>query len=401
MVNRFMLKVFLLSILIFFVSCEDKETFTKLNSFPEWSEEKFKTGTPLFIFMVGGFSETLFPATELKPVGLPKEMPHALKVGGLPIMTSYLNTIKERFPDRSLILGMTGSSSVPKDLSKERLIFKSMKQLPLDSLLLTKKILPIKSNREGNKENEEYNGLPWLNSNILSIQSGEPINSYGNEAYKIVEKAGLKIGLLGVSSFTLLNSKERNEISGYYFQDPVTTVLKYKDVLRKKGADFIVLLLNTRNSCKKLPNQNYLHFKDLKNTLDFCNDDFEAKTLLDRLPPLSVDLILTNQENTSATLYRNTPIVSLYKPNQFISGIRLTFERDRLNFEESLVLPQVKLCHQMFAGTQDCVFKTGNEEFDSERFDILEKSAFGLVSSRFLGKEIREDTEVIKVINGK
>ncbi|MCR9205453.1 MAG: hypothetical protein NXH75_12800 [Halobacteriovoraceae bacterium] len=393
--------LFLGALLVLISSCEDKETYTKLNSFPEWSEEKFKTGTPLYIFMVGGFSETLFPATELKPSGLPKEMPHALKVGGLAIMTSYLNTIKERFPDRSLILGMTGSSSVPKDLSKEKLIFKSMKQLPLDSLLLTKKILPIKSNREGNKENEEYNGLPWLNSNILSIQSGDPIESYGNESYKIVEKAGVKIGLLGVSSFTLLNSKERNEISGYYFQDPVTTVLKYKDILKKKGADFIVLLLSTRNSCNRLPNQEYLFFKDLKDTKEFCSDDFEAKTLLDRLPPLTIDLILTDQENTTATLYRNTPIVSLYKPNQFISGIRLSFERDRVNFEESLVLPQVKLCHQMFAGTQDCIFKTGKEEFDSKRFDILEKSAFGLVSSRFLGKEIRESPEINQVINGK
>lgn len=397
---RFLLFVFIFLI----VSCEDKETFTKLNSFPEWSEEKFNAGTngqPLYIFMVGGFSETLFPSTELKPSGLPKEMPHALKVGGLAIMTTYLNTIKERFPNHSLILGMTGPEETTSDPSREKLIFKSLKQLPLDSLLLTKKILPLKSNREGNKENESFHNLPWVNSNILSIQSGEPIESYGNEAYKIIEKGGVKIGLLGISSYSLLNSKERNEISGYYFQDPVTTILKYKDVLKKKGADFIVVLLSTKNSCKRLSNKKYLFFKDLKNTKEFCHDDFEVKKLLDRLPPLTVDLILTDQEDTSATLYRNTPIVSLYQPDQFISGVRLSFERDRINFNESLVLPQVKLCHQMFAGTQDCIFQTGNDDFDSKRFDILEKSAFGLTSSRFLGKEIREDEAILQVINGK
>lgn len=399
-----MTKIFLFSFLIFLISCEDKIKFTELNSFPEWNEEKFKgkeNELPLHIFLVGGFSDGLFPSTELKPNSLPKEMPNAVKVGGLGILASYLKTVRARFPESSLILGLESAQEEVARNGKEDLVMKGLQKLPLDALLLTKRNLPLKSNALPTDADNLLSSLPWLNSNILSIKSGEPIETFNSKPYRIIEKAGTKIGILGITSYNLLNASERNEISGYYFQDPVTTVLKFKNILKKEGANFLIVLFSTKSHCSALSQKGYLFFKDLEKMESQCDKDFEVRKLLDRLPPQSVDLVITDQKDTTATIYRNTPVVSVYRPDKFISGIRLTFERNQINFDHSLVFPQIKLCHQMFMGTHDCIYQTQDEEIDEERFELLEKSAFGLVTSRFLGKEMREDEEVTQILNGR
>lgn len=383
-----------------FLSCEDKDNYTKIHSFPEWQEERFisNTNQDLYLFVVGDFSQNLFPQTLHKPEGMPKEVPHAIKVGGLASLSSYLKVIRDRLSDKALIFGMEDGNLNEEGIKKDNLLFKSLKQLSLDSILLTKKNIPTKLN---DTHENDRSGLPWLSSNILSIKTGEPIELHGTKPYQIFEKGIIKIGVIGITSYSLMNSKERNEVSGYYFQDPVTTILKYKNLLKKEGVNFLVVMFNTPQACDQGPNRRPIPLKDLPTLESHCKNQFEGKKLLERLPPETIDLLITNQKQSSGFFYRGTPILSLYEPETFISGVRLSFNGGTLDSRKSFSLPQIKVCHQIFVGTQDCLFKTGNEDFDSERMDILEKSAFGLVSPRFLGLEVKEDPIVNSILNDR
>jgi len=383
-----------------FFACNDSEKHTKIHSFPEWNEEKYKEykkDSTLYLFLTGGFSESLFSKTELKPNTLPKQMPHAIKVGGMPILKSYLNTIKERLPESALIFGMTGTKKEKSEL-KKRKFNESIKSLSLDALLLTQKVLPIDHKVEAD---ESYNELPWLNSNILSLNTGKATELLGNEPFKIFEKNGIKVGVLGATSYQQLSPTERNNINGYFYEDPVSTILRHRTHLKKKGVDIIVLLLNSPVSCQKSVDYHFTLLKDLKKTEQICDKNFEAITLLDQLPLNAIDIIFTNQPLTGASLHRGVPIISTYQPEKFISGLRLIIEKGKINLEESLLLPHIKLCHQVFIGTQDCIFKTESQDFNQKRFSMLEKSAFGLTLARFMGKEIKEDTTLLENLNRK
>lgn len=399
-------KIFLicLGIVILATSCDDEEKIVQIYSYPEWQKNQFFSEKPeedLFIFHHGKIQENFYPHQELKKADLPKAMPSSMKIGGAAILSQYLKIIKERFGQKAMILSFGDLNYLNSDKIKQKHLKETLSKIALDGILLSKDDLPKNTTLLKNGLDD----LPWFNSNILAIKSGDPVDTFKSRPYLWFSNEDHKVATLGITSYQALSSKERNEISGYYFQDPVTTVLRNKNKISKQGGDLLILYYNGSIGCESEPSTTAISLKNLPSMSEVCKKDNEILNTLKRLPPGAVDLVLSNDSNFFGAKFGDVPVLGLYKPEDFISGIRLKIEYSKINLEKSYLLPPIKICHKAFIGTHDCVYKVKDEDEDEdlneERFDILEKSTFTMVNARFLGHEVLEDSEILKVLNDK
>ncbi|MEC7278220.1 MAG: hypothetical protein VXV96_17995 [Bdellovibrionota bacterium] len=383
------------------LSCNDQQKSSELYSYPDWKEEVLfsQKGKDLFIFLTGDLKNNLYPHTELKKAGLPKELPHSIKVGGAPILKSYLDTIQKRLGSKSIVLSHGNFDLYYGDKRISSSLQKVSPNLKVDGLLIGPEDL-LPQNHQSYAF-DQMKDLNWLSSNILAIQTGKPTDQWNSSASLIFEREGIKVGVIGITSYELLGPRQRSSLAGYYFQDPVTSILRTKNQFKKEGVDFIILLHHGVGNCQRPETFEFpLAFAKLPETQK-CDDRFEPKEILDRLPPGTLDLVLSNFDGAASFNHKGTPVIGQFDAKKFLTGIRVTLDNDKTDINNSYFLAPLKLCHQTFAGTKDCVLSTGNSELDEERTEILTRSSFHLLPAKFFGYEITEDIPTLKTINGR
>ncbi len=376
----------ILATLVFVSSCDDAQKITQLYSYPEWRQDLFIGQMPensFYLFNLGSPSKGLLPTKILKGESQPKALPHEMPVAGQKVINQYLQIIRERFKDSALVISHSDVELSNHDKSKVTLTLNGLKTYNLNGVLLTKGDLPSKSPQEAGL----HHGPAWFNTNILEIKTGEPTTLYESQPFKYFEKQSTY--LLGISSYKKLSPKERNEITGFYFQDPVTTVLRYKGTFAKSPDSIVALYYDGALECTSQLPQKLTPFEKMPKFQEVCKEGSELENILKRLPPDSIDLVVTNNESLTGALFNRTPIIGAGGSPTYLSSARITRSSGKVNLKESLLLPPIKLCHKMFAGTQDCTFTSGDGDVDEERFDLMEISGFGLIPARFLGREIK------------
>ncbi|MDD3123328.1 MAG: 5'-nucleotidase C-terminal domain-containing protein [Candidatus Izemoplasmatales bacterium] len=99
----------------------------------------------------------------------------------------------------------------------------------------------IENYQDFDDTNGEAN-YPFLAANIVYKTTGELIS--WTKPYEIVEKDGVKIGIIGVIG-NVINSISASRVEGIEFLDPVDTISKYAEILRvTEGCDIVVVSLH-------------------------------------------------------------------------------------------------------------------------------------------------------------
>jgi LPXTG-motif cell wall-anchored protein len=94
--------------------------------------------------------------------------------------------------------------------------------------------------RENLKKWSEAGGFPFLAANIVYKDSGKVVESV--EAYKIVEKNGVKVALIGIATPETLTKTLAKNVEGIEFLDPADTLKKYIPIVKEKGANVVIAL---------------------------------------------------------------------------------------------------------------------------------------------------------------
>ncbi len=398
----------ILFVLIFFFSCKDEAPIKQLYTYPESnliSQFKNKEGQPeLYISLVGDLSQQIYPQTELRSVDSPTMMPATLKVGGLSYLSSYLKTLREKVEKESnteyLSLAM-GSTLSTKELdpSRQKIIQTSLPQLNFDLIQMgLQESLWAKEHSQKKKGSTN-----WINSNIFSIQTGKPLEYANSLPYWIKSVGSTFIGIMAISSFQSVNEEQKKEISGIYFQDPLTAILRTRNILKSKNVHLNILLYQGELSCPEIIYDGAISFEKLEDQTCLEKKDLELFQLLSKLPPNTIDLIVSTSLNLSAGIIANTPILGLPDSKYFVSLAKLVIDDQKhvINKKESYLLPPLKLCHQVFAGLEDCVLNAQNSSVNDKRFEYLENTAFGLIPPKFLGNQISTDSKIESYLNDK
>ena len=117
-----------------------------------------------------------------------------------------------------------------------------------DGLVLLKTDAMVLGNHEfdGGRENLEecigYGNIhfPMLCANVVYKDSGQYIK--GTEPYVILKKAGISIGILGLTSSYTPNIVEKSSFIDFEMKDSVETIRRYVSLMREQGAEIIILL---------------------------------------------------------------------------------------------------------------------------------------------------------------
>ena len=395
----------ILFILLFTFSCNNDEApIKKLYTYPESSvisQFKNKEGKPeLYLSLVGNLSDQVYPQTELRSTDSPAMMPSTLKVGGLAHLSSYLNTLREKIEKESnteylsLAMGKTVSQG-----SNLGIVTKALPYLKFDLIQMGLD----ESQWAKDQTSSPFKTTSWINSNIFSIQTGKPLEYANSLPYWIKSVGSTFIGMMAITSYKMINEKKKKDINGIYFQDPLTSILRTRNLLKSKNVHLNILLYQGELNCPEVTVDSPVSFDKITSRPCLENKDLELNQLLAKLPPNTIDLVISPGLNLSAGLIQNTPILGIPDSKYFVSMAKLVVDDNHhdIDRKESYILPPLKLCHQVFAGLEDCVLNAQKSHLNEKRFEFLENTAFGLIPAKFLGNQVSADEKVIEIINGK
>ncbi len=401
------------AILLFTLSCNDEVQIKRLYTYPDSSQIsafKNKDQYPeLYISLVANLADQIYPETEQRSENSPAMMPATLKVGGLSYLSSYLTTLRNKVEKESNIelLTIATGNTIPskgQDPKKLEIITHSLSRLNIDLIQMGYNESQWAQAIQSKNTNEKSRDLPhWINSNIFSIKTGRPLENAGTLPFSIKSVGSTFIGLMAITSFDSLSKGQKKDINGIYYQDPLTAILRTKNLLKSKNVNLNILVYQGKLNCSESLQENPLAFDKLESNDCFKDKELELNLLLSKLPPNTIDLIITPSANISSATLKGTPILGLPKSNHFLSMAKLVIDdkEHKIIQKESYVLPPLKICHSVFAGLEDCVLNAPTEDMNEKRFEYLENTAFGLIPSKFLGNQISADEYIESIINGK
>jgi 5'-nucleotidase len=322
--------------------------------------------------------------------------------GGADYFSSYLKVIRETYPNEVLLLdaGNSLQGTLLSNNFNADPVLKIFEYLNYDAMALggSDFLFPIESKNDFEILSQfetrfTKSKTHVLTTNLYNIANSSPIKSETMGPYLIKEINGIKVGLLGLTSKNILSRLPKELFTGIYIDDMAKSIVEYSHILRKKGAQVIVAMAHTDIRCghkiaqeKRLPREK-VNFLPRKKKV--CETDSELYKVLKNIPQHTVDAIVAGGHHEKVANFINgTPVIQSFGNGTAFSMIHLFYneQKKELNRHKTKVFQPTRVCHQFFKQSQDCY-----EKDDSVNHDMK-------ITSHFLGKEIRKDIEVTKLI---
>ncbi len=382
-------------ILIFLsISCTKKGP-NRLYSLPDWKEKTDGHQQRLMVAISNNEEGEL--RTELAPI--PKNIikpgsPSSVEYGGPSFLSSYVSILRKRFGERLILLD--SGRFLKKSVNKEdqNAMLKFYNHLNYDGVLFTEEeVIHYLSNQE----ELALNNIPYINSNIIDLKTKKLLTKGKVTSSTILNKDGLKVGLIGLTSYEGRKVLSHEYFKGIYFEKPAVTFLEYKNILKKKGADIIILMANLKTNCEsKLPPKTLSSPRPNWAKI-YCQDKKDdLLRFLKRIPRGSLDLLVLTNSNTQLRGYLlDTPVISTPPSSGFLRMVEIFYDKEqkKLIWDKSLLHPKIQLCQSFFKATSDCHINANIPGY-TERMRLLKSTALQLMPAIFLGHEVKPDLSV-------
>lgn len=244
------------------------------------------------------------------------------------------------------------------------------------------------------KRNYSKINTPVVISNILDIKTGNPVNWQNVYPYKIIEVAGIKIGVLAGLTEDALKRVDEKFLNGLYLQPLAESFLKYSKKLKSMGATVIVGLVHGNGRCgEKLAQEEgiplYQVNFDTKKS-DLCDKTGSIFKLINKLPPGTLDVMFVGDHHSKiANEYKGVSILKSFSNGDFFSRIDLYIDKSSKKITFKKINQPTKLCYEFIKETNDCY--NGNPETNGT----------GFVPASYLGEAVRPDNKVLNLLKLK
>lgn len=389
-----MTRLLSLFLILNLISCT-KTGSEQMYSLPHWQAEVNKPFKRLVVAISNNENGKLrsehapIPSQILKP-----GHPSSIEFGGPNVLSSYIEILRKRFGNSVVLLDSGRFLKDSANSEDQTAMLKFYKHLNYDGILFTEEEM---IHYLSNKKEVKSSNLPFINSNIISLKTKKLLTKDEIWSSRIIEKNGLKIGLIGLTSYEGRKVSTHDSFKGIYFEKPAVTFLDYKNRLKNKGADVVILMASLSTSCKsQLPPKtlNSPRPNWAKIYCDKNNDDLLR--FLKRIPKGSLDLlVLTNSNSQLRGYLQDTPVITTPPSSGFIRLAEIFYneEEKKLVWERSLLHPKIQLCKNFFRVTSDCYLGENLPNY-KKRISKLKKSALQIKPAMFLGHEIKPDLSV-------
>ena len=171
------------------------------------------------------------------------------EIGGFARIASAIKSIRSKKDSTSVLLldgGDTFSDDLLSNITKGEVVISLMNELDYDMMVLGNHDFDY--GLERTKELARLANFPMRAANVIDSTTNEPIF---NEAYKIIEKNNVRIGVLPIAyRNTNLTGNPKN-MEGIRFEQGLSTIKKYLPELRAKS-DIIIVLSHEGMSVDKI-----------------------------------------------------------------------------------------------------------------------------------------------------
>lgn len=389
-----MFKLLTISILLFTFSC-NKENQDQVYSLPHWKDHQ---KAPLEKIAIA-ISNNEAGKTNSERAPIPSQilvpgLPTSIKFGGPSVLSSYIGILRKRYDNRLVLLDSGRFIKSDSNQEDQDSLLKLYKHLDYDALMFTEEEV-IRFMDDPKKITNH--ALPYINSNIVNLRSKKLLTHKVVRDSIILNKAGVKIGIIGLTTYDGRKVISSDRFKGLYFEKPEITFLEYKNKLKRKGADIIILMANIKTNCEsKLPPRT-LNSPRPSWAKIYCDDKNDGLLrFLKRIPRGSLDLlVLGNSERQLRGFLLNTPVITTPPSSGYLGMAEIFYDKaaKRLVWDHSLLHPKIQLCENFFKVTSDCYLGDKIPGYN-ERIKRLKKSALQIKPAMFLGHEIKPDLKV-------
>lgn len=332
----------------------------------DWNERSSDT-VSIDIFATNNFAGNLKSQTALYPDNTPSPVAY----GGAPLLISYREITRQRNEANSLWFDVGGVFDPLGDSIHHKVTAHALKRIKYDALAFTEKELAV----VGTKLPTEAS-TPFINSNLIDLVSATSFESDKIKPWRIVEKAGKKLGVIAVTGYSEIKREAPDKTRGLYFEDMVLGVLRAKKEFSRK-VDATILLAHVDSACHQ----------DQDNVV--CPEEGDAlKKLLLRLPPGAIDLVIASSNRILHGRINEIPVIMSPGLGHWLSRAQLVFKDDGIVVE---TLAPLRVCDKFFHETGDCHLPTSGERTEKVRAKLLKESANEMRAAKFWGHEVIAD----------
>lgn len=381
-------------ILICLSACTNKKP-DPLYSIPTWSPD---TGNKLSHFVVAISNNEHGKLASVK-TPIPEQIliagaEHSIEYGGPRVLSGYIDILRKRFKNNLVLLDsgrFIKSGSNSEDTDSLRALYA---HLNYDGILFSEEevIKFIENAKEFNPVK-----LPYINSNIIDLKTKRLLTKNVELDSRLITKGDLKIGIIGITSYDGKKIKANDHFKGLYFEKPAVTFLEFKNKLKRKGAEVIILMANFKTNCESKMPPRTLNSPRPSWAKIYCQDKKDdLLRFLKRIPRGSLDLlVLANNTKQLRGFLIDTPVITTPPSSGFLSMVEMFYDKKlkKLVWDKSLLHPKVQLCESFFKVTSDCSL-TNEVPGYKERLIRLKKSSLQIKPATFLGIEVKPDLSV-------
>jgi len=194
--------------------------------------------------------------------------------------------------------------------------------------------------------------FPVLGTNVFDRRTKEQVT--WARAMAIIDVAGVKIGLLGLSTPETPTTTRAENVRNLHFGDMVKATRKWVPRLRAEGAKVIVVLAHSGGNCSAVSSEG-ARFNP--HDLSKCEPNTEIFKYAQELPSGLVDAIVGGHTSKRVSHFVNgIPIIETYGFGRNFSRLDLFYDTvaERLLPGRSLIHEPVNFCHNFLATSGDC-----------------------------------------------
>ena len=187
--------------------------------------------------------------------------------------------------------------------------------------------------------------FPYVAANLIDEATGKPIAWPNVHPAVVIEKAGIKIGIIGALTVEAQITTMTSNTRGVRFAPVLPAIVEQANALRARGATVVIVAAHVGGRCRTF---------DPPTDLSSC-DPGEVIELAKSLPSGLVDAIVAGHTHaTIANMVNGIPIVESVNTGRMFGRIDLTVNRDSGRVSSAKLFPPRDVCEREDPVTHAC-----------------------------------------------
>lgn len=258
--------------------------------------------------------------------------------GGLPWLAGAITVLRQEAPDLVLLDGGDSfQGSWPVNATRGRGAVEALELLGVDASAIGNHEFdyggvegghPLRGALEAAARDARF---LWLTANVHD-DAGARWQPEGVRPWALIERGGVKVGLIGLSTTETPTTTRPELVAGLRFADPVDTVRRLAPEVRAAGAEVLVVIGHLTGECPASGAP--------------CVPDGEIGRLLRELPEGTIDVIVSGHAHTlMATRVGRTFVAQAWAQGRALVRVDLVLGKSGVDPERSRIEPPWILTH--------------------------------------------------------